>query len=253
MHDPPAEPPKPSAFSFARVAGGLAILMILACGGILWEERRIGVIGRKTLESQNNVKNQTLAVTNFATRHEGRLDPQGDAEPSAPPVSWMTAILLSMDERTLKDSIDYTQPFDASENAAAFATVVPPYTSPFVGDDLLPSGLAPAHYAGNVEVFVPDLTLDDIGNADGATQTLMLAEVNAATGSPTAWGNPANLRSAAAPLNGPTGFGANGPGQIVVGYCDGRATGINPDIDPAIFAALGTPDGGETVSASDYD
>ena len=203
----------------------------------------------RTLEAQNDVKQLALAVTNSHAAH-GAFPPHGDeVDPGAPPVAWMTAILPFMDERRLYRSVDFTKPFDAPENAEAFSTVVRSYTSPYADESPRPDGLAPAHYAGNAELFVPNLTLNDVDRADGLTQTLMLAEVNAASGAPPAWGDPTNLRSAAAPLNGPTGFGANGPGgSIIVAFADGRATLISPDIDPTLLKALGTPNGGETIS-----
>ncbi|MEM9704067.1 MAG: DUF1559 domain-containing protein [Planctomycetota bacterium] len=201
----------------------------------------------RSLESKNNVKHQALAVTNYYTR-DGALPPHGKPPaPDAAPVSWMTAMLPMMDERRLYESIDFAEPFDAPANEAAFSKRIYSYVYPGE-DEHLANGLAAAHYAGNELVFVPDLTLDGIGQADGVTQTLMIGEVNVDTGVPTAWGNPSNLRSAASPINGPTGFGANGPGGIVVGFCDGRATLISADIDPAVFKALGTPDGGEEIN-----
>ncbi|MFH5804542.1 DUF1559 domain-containing protein [Alienimonas sp. DA493] len=259
MTAPPAEPPPKQPWTPLRILGwavaGLAgatffNVMLLPLWGLSVQTRRIH--SHATI-AQNDVKNQALAVTNYHTGH-GAFPPHGgDADPDAPPVAWMTAILPMMDQRALHRSIDFTQPFDAPANAAAFSTAVRSYTSPYVGDAPLSSGLAPAHYAGNELVFLPDLTLDAVRQADGLTRTIMLAEVNAETGAPTAWGDPANLRSASAPINGPTGFGANSPGAIVVGFCDGRVTNFNSEIDPAVLAALGTPDGGETVSASDFD
>ena len=228
------------------VIGLLVALLVPAVSGARGAAR--------SMESQNNVKMQSLAVTNYATFAGGVFPPHGEADvdPDAPPVAWMTAMLPFMDERPVHRSIDFTKPFDAPENAAAFSFVVPSYTSPDAASDTVPGGLAAAHYAGNEEVFVPGLTLDKVSMADGVTNTLMIGEVNAASGAPAAWGDPANLRSAAAPLNGPTGFGANGSGGIVVAFADGRATQISPEIDPTVLKALGTPDGGERVSPGDW-
>ncbi|QDT15403.1 DUF1559 family PulG-like putative transporter [Alienimonas californiensis] len=249
MSAPSADPPQKPSWT---VSQELAWVFAAGLAGAIGAWALVAENSRRphrTIDSQNDAKHQALAVTNYHMGHDAFPPYGGDAALDAPPVAWMTAILPQMDERALHSRIDFQKPFDAPANAAVFSKVVRSYTSPFVGDAPLPSGLAPAHYAGNELVFVPGLTLDAIGQADGLTQTIMLAEVNAATGAPTAWGDPDNLRSAAAPTNGPTGFGANGPGGGVVGFCDGRVTNFNPDMDPAVLAALGTPDGGEAIDA----
>ena len=251
------DPPAKKGMSGWAIAGIVVLCTVVPLGcviGLLVPAVSSPRDAVRSLESQNNVKMQSLAVTNYATFAGGVFPPHGeaDADPDAPPVAWMTAMLPFMDQRAVHRSIDFTQPFDAPENATAFSHVVNSYTSPDAASDTLPGGLAAAHYAGNAEVFVPGLTLDQVSMADGVTNTLMIGEVNAAAGAPAAWGDPANLRSASAPLNGPTGFGANGSGGIVVAFADGRATRISPEIDPTVLKALGTPNGGERVSPGDW-
>lgn len=244
---------------FGIVAGITSLVLCCGVGGLvslLYPAVSGARAAARTLESQNNVKQQALAVTNAATMSSGAFPSTRPAEgddPAAPPVSWMTEILPFMDQRVLYRNIDFARPFDAPANAAVFGVAVRGYESPDAAADVRPGGLAPAHYAGNRPLFSGDWTFDAVGEADGVTNTLMIGEVNAADGAPAAWGDPDNLRTADAPLNGPTGFGANGAGgKIVVAFADGRAALLNPDVDPAVLAALGTPDGGEAIGPEDF-
>ena len=205
-------------------------------------------------EALGDLKQQALAATNYYTVH-GVLPPHGTGEPGGPPVAWMTAMLPYMDERAVHESIDFAQPYTAPENAAAFGTEIRTLRSPHRRDHVRPDGLGAAHYAGNRPLFAPAGRLDAI--PDGVTYTLLIGEVNVAAGGSAAWGDPANLRSAAAAINTPVGFGGNGRGGngrggngrggFVIVLADGRAEFINETIDPAVLAALGTPDGGEAL------
>ena len=163
----------------------------------------------------------------------------------------MTAILPQMDERDIYESIDFARPFDDPANAAAFGTRVGSYVSPHVRPAPPVGGLSPAHWAGNRPMFAAGGGFDAV--PDGVSTTLLLAEVNAATGAPVAWGDPSNLRTADRSLDSPTGFGGNDlAGGLIVVLADGRAEWIQDTIDPAVFAALGTPDGGEVVEPGNW-
>ena len=195
-------------------------------------------------ESLTNVKMQGLSVIIASLSRGGDL-PDGRGRPGEPPVSWMTAALPYLDERAVHERIDFSKPYAAPENAAAFATEIRTLRSPHRRDHVRQDGLGAAHYAGNRPLFAPAGRLDDI--PDGTSQTLLIGEVNVAAGGSAAWGDPANLRTAAGPINSPVGFGGNGRRGFVVVLADGRAEFINETIDPAVLAALGTPDGGEAI------
>ena len=65
-----------------------------------------------------------------------------------------------------------------------------------------------------------------------------------------AWADPDNLRDAAAGFGrGTDQFGGPDGGAAFVVLCDGSVHRIDPSIDPQVFAALGTPDGGEAIGA----
>ena len=249
-HTPKRERRTPWTGLHALKWGFGALLLATVCNGCLLvlfglsDGRRAPT--RRT-EALNDVKNLALATTNYWWPDHA-MPPHG--EPAGPPaVSWMTAILPQMDEAELYASIDFDRPFDHPANAAAFATRVSTYSSPHVRPTSMIGGLYPAHWAGNRPLFAAGGGFEAV--PDGVSNTLLIGEVNAATGVPTAWGDPANLRTADGPLDSPTGFGGNGRGGFVAAMADGRAKFINDGIDPAVLAALGTPDGGETVDPAD--
>ena len=243
---PKREPRKPwTALRAANWAvwGTLAVVCLTFCVSV--QPARINA---RHDQAKNQASNLALAVTNYYVT-AGRMPPHADG-PRDPPVSWMTAILPQVDQRELYESVDFARPFDAPANAAAFGTRVRTYVSPDHDDDVLSNGLRPAHWAGNAPLFGRDATLDDV--PDGVSQTLWIGEVNALAGAPAAWGDPANLRTAAAEIDSPAGFGGNFEGKLIAAFADGRAEFLQRDVDPAVFAALGTPDGGETVDPSDW-
>ena len=240
---------------WAAVAGFAVFVADLTLYEIV-QGRRRQTEGRR-LEAHNDGRNLGLAAINYEQLNYV-LPPflYGDtarsvAEDRSPPVAWMTALLPYVDQAAVHRQIDFDRPFDHPPNIAAFATDLRLYRSPHVRKPPAVAGLAPAHWAGNQLVIGAPHT--SAGLPDGAGQTLLIGEVSAATGKPAAWGDPTNLRTSAGPLNSPTGFGGNGPdGEVIVVTADGRARFISENIDPAVFAALGTPDGGETVGPGDW-
>ena len=89
---------------------------------------------------------------------------------------------------------------------------------------------------------------------DGTTATLLAGQID---GFPRPWADPENLRDASPGLGrGPRQFGTpfrsgeTAHGMILM--CDGSVTWVQSDMDPVLFAALGTPDGGEEFSSEDW-
>ena len=240
---------------WAAVAGFAVLVADLILFEIV-QGRRRHVVSRR-LEAHNDGRNLGLAAINYE-RLNYVLPPflYGDTAQSvgrdgAPPVAWTTAILPYLDQTPVHEQIDFDKPYDHPANIAAFSTDLRLYRSPHVKKPPAVAGLAPAHWAGNRLVL--ETPHASAGLPDGAGQTLLIGEVNAVTGRPAAWGDPANLRTTSGPLNSPTGFGGNGPdGEVIVVSADGRARFISETIDPAVFAALGTPNGGEPVDPGDW-
>ena len=167
-----------------------------------------------------------------------------------PPTAWMTAMLPYMDEQALSDLYDPTVPWDDPANALATATPVDAYLDPS-HPQTMTVGHAASHFAGNVAVIGPEGVKQLREITDGTASTIFAGEIGS---TPAAWADPDNLRDAAAGIGpGANQFGGQyhpGGGQFVL--CDGSVRFISLSVDPDVFKALGTPDGGETVGAGAF-
>ncbi len=219
-----------------------------------------GRSGRRSV-SQNNLKQIGLAGHNYhavfgafpphAVDGSGNLSISG-AENPVP--SWQTASLPFLDQPKLWRAYDAAKRFDDPANAAVVATEVAAFIDPHPSYEgrHAEGGFALSHYAGNVRVLgeggAPRLSQI----VDGTTQTIYAGQIG---GFPKPWADPANLRDTALGFGrSPRQFGGpyyEGTGGHVV-MCDGSVRFISESIDPAVFAALGTPDGGEAIEGSGF-
>ena len=237
---------RPGCFIGAAVVGiAVAVLLLLPAVS----ERRTPSLRSM---SQNNLKQIALGSHNFHGEygafppHVGETSLSGPGNPTS---SWQTTLLSYLERADLWRAYDGTRPFDDPANAPVVGAVVEPFLDPHPDwtDRRSEGGFGLSHYAGNVRVLGPGGTprLEDV--ADGTTQTLYAGQVG---GFPRPWADPGNLRDAAAGFGaGPRRFGgfyAGGRGGNIV-LCDGSVQFVSDGIDPAVFAALGTPDGGETL------
>ena len=203
----------------------------------------------------NNAKQLGLGVHNFHSTYKAFPPRVGDdanlsvGGPGNLAPSWQTALLPFLDERELWAKYDGSKRYDDRANAAAVGTVVESFLAPH-DDQALPrseSGFGLSHWAGNVRVLGDDGVRSFSDLHDGTAETLLLGEVGAF---PKPWADPSNLRDAAAGLgSSPRQFGRQYEGHLggVFVMADGSTQFLSDEIDPAVFAALGTPDGGESV------
>lgn len=161
--------------------------------------------------------------------------------------SWLTMILPYIEESDLYRQIEKSRPWNDPLNAAHFQKQVDTYFNPSVGDgsEHDSAGFAVSHYAGNVYVLGGDQPRKPSDLTDGLSETILAGE---AAGDFKAWGGPGNWRDPRLGLNkSPDGFGGNRPYTTIFLFGDGSVRAIDEDIDPAVFRALCTPNGGETI------
>lgn len=164
-----------------------------------------------------------------------------------PLVSWQTSLLPYLGESALFERIDLELPWDAPQNAAALAVIVPVYVNPAIGpvDRFDVAGRALSHYAGNGRILGARTGLSLTEFADGTSQTFVAGEAKARF---KAWGYPVNSRDARLGINKSLeGFGGPWTGGAHFLMADGSVRFISERIDPRLFEALATPDGGEPV------
>lgn len=198
------------------------------------------------LLSMNNLKNLSLATNNYAAEH-GSLPAGVSVIDGLPPVSWETQLLFKLDQAALHRAIDFQQPWNAPANAKVFQERLKVFQCPAIVDQVDDNGYFLSHYAANSHVISdqPTLRQDDIFAGDGVSNTLLFGEIGAGF---QPWGKPGNFRDPAAGLTGQAhNFGGAFEEVVYFGFCDGRAKGLNRNIDPAVLKALATPDGGETI------
>ena len=250
------------------IAGIVALctVPVLCCVGMVLVSLLLPAVQQareaaRLTQSQNNLKQIGLALHNYESTYKafpsqprGFPGPDGEAEPALAAgerAAWMTALLPYVDRQDLWSRVSEPEnmnvPFDDPAVADIYGTRVQSYLRSGHEGATIPSGLGPAHFAGNALVLGErqDFGIRDM--RDGTVHTLLAGEVNVDTGAPAAWGDPANVRLATAPLNSPTGFGGNGPRGTLLLMGDGSVTTVAPTIDPAVLEALGTPGGGEIV------
>ena len=259
MNEP--APPADAPTDATRRAGCLGVswwtvaAVLLVCG-LLWGLLLPAVsTPRSAVDrsmTQHDLKQIGLGLHNYHSSHARFPPPPGDADAPNPPTAWMTALLPYMDEVEAWKRYDPGARYDAPANAAAVALEVEAYLTH--ADDWrerrAESGFGLAHYAGNADVIGPDRPGTIQSLRDGTTATLLAGQID---GFPRPWADPENLRDASPGLGrGPRQFGtpfrSGETAQGMILMCDGSVIYIPSDIDPAAFAALGTPDGGEDVS-----
>jgi prepilin-type processing-associated H-X9-DG protein len=246
----------------AAVVGVLVLLFVagMAATGVAHQvgwlmsgrESLVGNSGRiaaRRAQSTNNLKQLALGVHNYAEVQDsypagGTFDTWG-----RPMHSWMTLILPHVEESTLFHQVNFSLPWDHSENSQAFRTVKSGYLNPEYGDRFDSRGFALSHYAGNVRVLTPGKALPFHAVTDGASNTILGGEV--AKGF-RAWGDPVNWRDPAKGINrSPEGFGGPYPGGANLMFVDGSVRFVGANADPAVLKSIATPSGGEKVSAED--
>lgn len=158
--------------------------------------------------------------------------------------SWAAKMVA---HRTVDPELEWDHPF----NAVCYKHAVARFINPELGlrEVFDERGFGLIHYAGNVRVFEGGPN-DTFAPADGASNTLLIGEVNA-NFSP--WGKPGNVRDPAIGLGRPDGFGGAAPDATQFLMVDGSVRSIPNDIDPSVLKALATPGAGEDVNGLRFE
>jgi hypothetical protein len=186
-------------------------------------------------------------------------------------VSWLATLLPYLGYQELHDQISFADEWTDKKNIPIAATIVDAFLDPLVpqrrwkGYPL--DGVALTHYVGmgGVGAEAPRLpkehpkagifgydrktALEDV--RDGTSNTIMMIQVRDVFG-PWIEGGGATVRAAQSqPYIGSTsGFGSPGDQGVMAIFADGSVRFIKKDIDPKIFEALCTMNGGESVDLS---
>lgn len=223
----------------------------LFCSDEKWVENNFFEFVGRT-QTRGNLKIIGLSLHNYHDQQQ-MFPPGGTFDDTGRPMhSWATAILPFLDEPDLYDSIDKSIPWDSPGNRQPFqkkiinlrnSGVIRTAHRYFEPVEVDSSNRALTHYAANAQLLGYNRSLNLSRITDGVSQTIFLGEVNENF---KAWGDPNNSRDSQYGINkSKHGFGGPFSGGVHIGFADGRATFISENIDPVVFAAMGTPAGGE--------
>lgn len=186
-------------------------------------------------------------------------------------VSWLASLLPYLGYQELHDQISFSDEWTDKKNIPVAATIVDAFLDPMVpmrrwkGPPL--EGVALTHFVGmggigdegprlpkehpkaGIFGYNRKTALADI--RDGVSNTIMLIQARDVFG-PWIQGGGATVRAAQSrPYIGVTsGFGSPGDAGVMTIFADGSVRFLSKDIDPAVFEALCTINGGETVDLS---
>ncbi|MCA9270131.1 MAG: DUF1559 domain-containing protein [Planctomycetales bacterium] len=222
------------AVSAVCVIGILILLLLPAINAARSAAQRNG--------STNNVRNIALALMNYESTH-GKFPPQYTVDADGNPLhSWRTLLLPFLEELSLYNQIDLDQPWDSGGNLGLATRQLPTFQSPRFRDP--PETTNYVAIAGEGMFFdgPKERTLRDIG--DGISNTIVIVEIQ---DSDIGWAEPRDLTWDEMQWADAGGGPNSLPSAAVVGFADIHSRVITSDIDPQIFAAMLTINGGEAV------
>ncbi len=194
-------------------------------------------------QSSNNLKQIILALLNYEdAKHHFPARANFDAA-GKPLLSWRVHILPFLEEEELYKQFHLDEPWDSDHNKKLIDKMPavyqhPGFDSPSPGLILYQAVVGPGcAFEGNEGTTLQSFT-------DGTSQTIVVVE--AAKSKAVPWTKPEDWQmDPKNPLNGLGGIFAGGVFNAV--FADGHVDGISESIDPAIFRALLTRNGGEAI------
>lgn len=215
-------------------------------------------------QSKSNMKQIMLAMHNYHDVYQ--YFPVGTIEDSAEDpddrLSWLVSILPFADQARLYEQIDRKSAWDSDVNSEWTEFNLDVLMNPADPD----RGEGATHYIGMAGIgkdaaelkvnhpragmfgYDRQTRMRDI--RDGTSNTIAITEASADIG-PWAKGGRSTIRGLTEEpyINGPDGIGGPFPGGMNAGLADGSVRFISENIDPDVFKALITINGGERIPA----
>jgi hypothetical protein len=219
-----------------------------------WERRRVEQFRAADEERHRYLMQGLLAYD----RAEGMLPP-GAAPPNLLPaerrLSWIAQLLPYYEQHDWYEQLEFRRPWNDPRNTPITRRALSRVVNPALGDELTDTGFPVTHYVGmaglgadaaelpadhpRAGLFGYDRRITLRGLDKGASHTIALAGVQAATG---AWaaGGPATVRGLAREpfINGPDGFGSGQVDGMFVAMADGSVRFLSSKIDPEVLRRM---------------
>lgn len=163
-------------------------------------------------------------------------------------VSWRVTIAPYLDAVQVAEEYDTNQPWDSVANAPFVPMIPDVLVSP--GDTTVPFGHTNTLVlVGEETFFSPDGSRTSTDQVrDGMSTTILLVEAD--DDRAVVWIQPQDLDFD--PNDPLAGLGTKRLGHFNVIFADGRVQSISDDINPDVFRAMTTPDGGEIIPAVNF-
>ncbi len=191
--------------------------------------------------SQNNLKQTGLAILNYESANK-QLPAQAkyDAE-GKPLLSWRVLVLPYQEEMELYKQFHLDEPWDSEHNKALIDKMPAVYRHPKLND---PSKTVYQAVVGKGCAFDGKKGLKLSSFTDGTSNTILVVEVAPDKAVP--WTKPEDWEmNPKDPLAGLGG--AFGGGIFNALFCDGHVQAFTNAIDPTVFKAMCTRNGGERI------
>ncbi len=224
------------------VCGGILVALLLPAVQAAREAARRS-------QCSNNLKQIALAFHNYHDCYNTLPPAYIPDENGKPKHSWRVLILPFIEQSALYERYNFDESWDSPNNLAVTNTVIPVYSCP---SDLA-GNTVPTQT--NYMVITGPKTIFDGGKAasfrditDGTSNTLLVVEV---AGSGVNWAEPIDLDASKITFpigaRNPNSTGSYHPGGLQVAMCDGAVRFISNSLAKAMWDALITKAGGETI------
>ena len=216
-------------------------------------------------QSMNNLRQIGLAFHNYHDAY-GHFPPAAIIGPDGKPWhSWRVLILPFLEQVDVYKKYDFTQPWDSPKNLALAEKAPKVFQDPAVGAKdgsahyavlVGPNTLFPSESNGTMNDANDRNAFDSSGPritgvVDGTSNTILAVTADPARKTP--WTKPEDLTfdGDAPVINAPGGFAtlhAAGTAKVGLGLlADGSVRLLADSLDPEVFAALATRNGGEVI------
>ena len=197
-------------------------------------------------QAMNNFKQVVLAMQMYESTH-GRLPSQAVCDKQGKPLlSWRVMLLPYVEDGDLYEQFRLDEPWDSEHNLKLVERMPAVYSDPAAPDQAARGLTTVQVLTGKDTPFpVPDRNPRLATISDGLSRTLAIVEAMPDQAVP--WTKPDDIEfDPEEPLAG-VGNPRRQAGLFVAAMLDGSVRMLTPDIDPELFQALVTPNGGEPV------
>ncbi|HTI50696.1 MAG TPA: DUF1559 domain-containing protein, partial [Planctomycetaceae bacterium] len=215
--------------------------------------------------SKNNLKMLALALHNYLAA-KNAFPAGAHPNPAIPlekRISWIADVLPYLDQNGAFQSVDFTKAWDDPVHERLTKLDLNLLHTPGPAEGVtIPAGYTQYVGIGGVGEDAPLLPVTDpragafgynrvtklVDIKDGTSNTLLVTEASGNFG-PWIAAGPATIRSLTKKpyINGPDGIGGPFKGGVHAALGDGSVRFISENIDPKIFEALSTINGGEPI------